>query len=141
MNAIDEGQPRALQRFRRRHIGENHELFNHAMSVETLALDHFLYGAVFVEHDAPLRQVEIKRRAFAALLPAGAKGRIKIVDGLGDEGRRRSALADLLRLLIGKFRMGAHNCAYETMTFLHPARIDNHLHREAGAVFLRALGA
>ena len=66
VHAIDKRGVGALERFGRRDIGEDHELFDQAMGDEALGRDHAVDGAVGLEQDLALGKVKIERIARVA---------------------------------------------------------------------------
>ena len=63
MGAVDELLAVLLERLGRRHIGEDHELLDQAVRLQPLRDHDAVEGAVWLEQDLALGQVEIERRA------------------------------------------------------------------------------
>ena len=137
MDAVDQGNLCAFERFGRRYIGEDHEFLDHPVRVETVALDDFLDVAVLVEDYLAFGQVEIERRALVALFQPRMKCGVEVFDDGLDLFRRRFALADRLRLFIGELGVRAHHGAHEAVPLFDSAGGDDHLDGEAGPVHIR----
>ena len=67
VHAVDQRRARALQRLGRRDVGEDHELLDQPVRVEPRRDDHAIDGAVGLEQDLALGQIEIERLALGAL--------------------------------------------------------------------------
>ena len=66
VHAIDQRHARLFQRLGGGDIGEDHEFLDQPVRLQPLRRDHAVDGAVALEQDLALRQIEIERPAFAA---------------------------------------------------------------------------
>ena len=64
VNAVDQRHARTFQRFRRCHVGEDHEFLDQPVRVEAFRRHHPIDGVVGGEDDLALRKVEVERGAF-----------------------------------------------------------------------------
>ena len=144
MGAVDQLLLLLLQRLRRRHIGEDHELLDQLVGVKARRHDHPVHGSIGIQQDLAFGQIKIERRALGALdlqgLIGGPEG---TQHGLDD--RRgdviHMAVNRRLGLGIGELGRRAHHDAVEGMAALAPLLADDHAHGERRPVHERLQGA
>ena len=85
VHAIDQRHARPLAGFRRRHVGEDHELFDQPVRFQPLRHDHAIDGAVGLEQDLALGQFEIERTALVAGVAHRPVGGVKRLEHLLDD--------------------------------------------------------
>ena len=61
VHAIDQGRTRAFQRLGGSDIGEDHELLDQPVRLQSFGRDHAIDGAVGFEQNFAFRQIEIER--------------------------------------------------------------------------------
>ena len=118
VDAVEAGRVALLQRLRRRHVGQHHELLDQLVAVEPLAHADLGDAAVVAQRDQPLRQVEIERAALLARRQQDLEGAVERADhGLHqrrDLGVGRAVLG-ALHARVGEPRRRAHHGAVEAV--------------------------
>ena len=61
VHPVEQGCAAIFQRLRGGHVGEDHELLDQAMRIKPFGHDHAVDGAVLLQQDLALGQVEIER--------------------------------------------------------------------------------
>ena len=141
MHAIDQRRAGALQRFRRRDIGEDHEFLDQPVRVEPLRNDHAIQRAVGLEQDFSLGQIEIERTAFVARF---LDREISVVERLEHRIEQGPGLVvgpsvdRVLRLLVVQLGGRFHQHAMECVRAFAPVGADHHAHGERRAIDFRA---
>ena len=141
MGAIDQLLAMLLQGFGRRDIGQDHEFFDQPMRFEPRRNDDAVEGAVFLQQDLALGQIEIERRAQIAGVPQRFMRGVKRSQHRVEQRLRRfirAALDRVLRLRIGELGVRAHHHAMETMVDLPALAGDAHAHGERRPIFIGA---
>ena len=115
MRAIDQRLARLFERLGRGDIGEDHEFLDQPVRFEPRRQDHAVYGAVRLQHDLALGQIEIERRAFFARVLQRRDKRQRAAVSTGSQQRLcvlvGRAVRGGLRLRIGELGGGAHQDA------------------------------
>ena len=140
MHAVDQRHARFLQRLGGGDIGEDHEFLDQPVGLQPLRRDHAVDGAVVLEQDLALRQIEIERLALGARALERFIGGVERLQHRLDQ--RRGVLVGApadgdLRLLVGELRGRAHHDAVERVRALAAVGADHHAHGERGAVLAR----
>ena len=118
VDAVHARLPRRLQRLGGGDVGGDHEFLDQPMAVEPVPFLDVGDGAIVVEDDPALGQIDLED---AARFSRPGKGRVGTVEGRNDGivqgfnlGIRASVVARL-HLLIGQARRRPHKAASETM--------------------------
>ena len=77
VDAVEAGHVALLERLRRRHVGQHHELLDQLVAVEPLAHADLGDAAVVAQPDQPLGQVEVERAALLARRQEGGEGAVE----------------------------------------------------------------
>ncbi|KUP93252.1 hypothetical protein TRIHO_19080 [Tritonibacter horizontis] len=117
-------------------IGQDHQLFDQPMCIQTTAEIDRGHLATVVENDLALWQVQIQRLAGVAGGFQRLIGSIKRLDHLGEEGF--GPVGDLavhggLDFLVAQRGLGFHQSAHEVMADLIARAVDLHPHGKTGA--------
>ncbi len=140
MHAVDQRERLLLQHLGRRDVGEDHELLDQLVRIETFGHDDAIDRAVALQEDLALGQIEIERIALVAgALGAGIGGieRPPGSDRAGSGGVVGPAVDRGLRLRVVQLRRRAHQDAVEAVRALAPVGAEHHPHRERAARLAR----
>ncbi len=140
MHAIDQRQRLLLQRLGGGDVGENHELLDQPVRVESLGHDDAVDGAVRLEQDLSLGQVEVERIALVAGALHRVIGGVKRFEDRIEQGTRgvvRLAVDRGLRLRVIEFCRRAHQHAVKCVRLLAAVGRDHEPHRQRAARFAR----
>ena len=140
MHAVDQRQRLLLQRLGGGDVGKNHELLDQPVRVETFRHDDAIDGAVWLEQDFALGQVEVERVALVAGALHRVIGGIKRLEDRIEQGTRGVvglAVDRGLRLRVIEFRRRAHQHAMEGVRVLAAVGGDHEPHRQRAARFAR----
>lgn len=116
VHAVDQRERLLLQHLGCRDVGEDHELLDQLVRVETLRHDDTINRAVALQEDLALGQIEIERIALVArALDAGISGIERLQDRIeqGAGGVVRPPVDRGLRLRVVQLRRRAHQDAME----------------------------
>ncbi len=139
MNAIDQRLLALFQRLRCGHVGLDHEFLDQLMCIETRGHDNTVHGAILIEQNFALRQVEFQRLAIVAApfqhgvgFPKRAQNRLQPRLGAG----RFFAVDCCLRFLVGKPHVAFHHDAVKCVAQLPPCRGKRHANGQSRAVHI-----
>jgi hypothetical protein len=140
VNPVDQVGARLLQSLGGSDVGEDHEFLDQPVRVETLGHEDAVDGAVVLEKDLALGEIEKERLAdVTRLLHATVGGPERPEDGVEDRlGRLVRAPVDRgLRLLIGQLGRGAHHHAMKAVPSLTALRVDHEANGKGRPVLVR----
>ena len=125
-----------LQRFSGGHVGQNHELFNQLVGIQTIHKIDRGDLAVFCQHDPAFRQIKVQRLAtFPCHFQRPVRGVKRLDHIVQHRGAAfvRIAVHRGLHLLIGQGRWRPHQAAHKLLRLLMPVGIDDHPNSNTGA--------
>ena len=131
VDAVEAGRVALLQRLRRRHVGQHHELLDQLVAVEPLAHADLGDAAVVAERDQPLGQVEVERAALLARRQQDAVGAVErlaprsSISGASSSSGWPSRGA--LQAVVGEARRRTHHGAVEAVLLQLALGVDPHL--------------
>ena len=119
VDAVEAGHVALLQRLRRRHVGQHHELLDQLVAVEPLAHADLGDAAVVAQLHQPLGQVEVERAALLARRQQHLEGAVERLDHRLHQAarsrRRAGRRCARCTRVVGEPRRRAHHGAVEAV--------------------------